>query len=588
MSFDKRLIEEILNSVNIVDLIMNYIPLQKSSGTNFIARCPFHNEKTASFTIFGNTQTFKCFGCGKQGNSISFLMEIEKLTFIEALKKLADISGIVLEDSSPQKIVNSKKELIYTVYELAADFYKKNFKKYFSEVEDFFKKRQIPLSIAESFSLGYSLNSFNSLKSYLIKNNINNGILSQTGLFLKSNERDDYFDLFRERLMFPIFNSGGRVVAFGARTLSEDKEIKGKYINSPTTEIYVKGRELYGLHVTRFEISKQDSVLICEGYLDFLRLYEKGFKNSVASLGTALTIEQVKTLSRYTKNFLLIYDGDNAGINAAIKGGLQIIKQGCSPKIILLPANEDPDSFLLTHSLEEFQKLIDNSIELVPFVNKIYSNKREAIQLLVSIEKEITDDITRDLFLNDIRETFKVNLENIHSTQNNDDNIVMRHISHQQDSEIGREIKEEIDKPFFLIYTKEPLLIVNSLDLIDANCFLNDNYRQIFNFLRTQPDITLLPESSLLFNKFSSEYFDNDALIKIFHNICFHEKGISFDTLIVIESMILRFINNKLDYLNNEYKKDPSNIDLLEEKLKIKEIEKKLTIKKKVVRKILK
>jgi len=404
---DKDTINRILELTDIVELIGSYFPLKKT-GTNYKALCPFHQEKTPSFVVSEKKQIYKCFGCGKAGNAISFVMEYEKLSFPEAIKKLAQRVGIVLKSdkTSPQK--KSKKELIYKIYKLSNAFFQDNLKNYGGIAQNYLQERNIGKETIIKFELGYALDSFGGLKNYLLKNQINEKILPLTGLFSEGNK--GWYDTFRNRLMFPIRSVNGKVVAFGGRVLADDQK-GGKYINSPTTPIYTKGRELYGLDKTRFEIAKLDEAIICEGYTDLLRLYEFGFKNCVASLGTSLTDQQINLLSRYAGRAVVLYDGDLAGRKAAFRAGSNLLKADIKARIAEIPEGNDPDSFLVKQGRDALKKLITTAPDLINFLKNdavMKLDMKAKLELLVEVLNDLNDKMGQELLIKQIADIFSI------------------------------------------------------------------------------------------------------------------------------------------------------------------------------------
>ena len=572
-------IELVLKTVNIIDVVSRYIPLKKS-GSNYKSRCPFHDERTASFNVSEAKQIYKCFGCGKAGNAITFVRDYEKISFFEALKKLADSAGIPIHDETQLKKRNTRRDLIYTVYELANDFFVNNFNTHGDRAKKYLEKRQIPFEIAEQFTIGYALDSFNGLKSYLARHHISKDILPETGLF-RTNENNDTYDLFRDRLMFPIHSINNKVVAYGGRALDTDQEKQFKYINSPTTEIYVKGKELYGLHISRFEISKKGAVFIAEGYLDFLRLYEKGFTNSVASLGTALTKEQTNMLSRYTKNFFLLYDGDEAGIKAAVRAAAVIIQNGCTPRIILLPNKLDPDSYLLQHTTDDFQALADRSLTLIKFVHshvKLFQGQRQAIQMLLDLSPDIEDHIVRELYLKEIGDTFQVSEINLRNS--------VKKTFQAQETETDRKIvsyKFEEERKLLKKLLKHPNLIKKVAEELEIDYFINENLKKIYTYLINEENEEYLSSPAILLERLamaqSGEYeaITEDLTVLFFDEDFFD----SVDGL--VRQVKLRKLKEDLKTLNDEIAKDANNSLLLERKYFIKKEIVKLS--KNVVRK---
>jgi len=292
---DNNLINQIRQSNDIVEVIQDYLPL-KHVGTNWRGICPFHNDTTPSLYVSQPKQIYKCFACGKAGNVLGFVADFEKLSFIEAVKKLAQRAGIVVPEYEKTQTVSTKREQLLHVYKSAADFFTTSLFAHGKQVLEYLEKRSFSPDTAKELQLGYALNSEKALLNYLMKEGLSVSLLKDSGLF--GNYSGNLTDLFRDRLMFPIHNSFGEVIAFGGRIL-EEKSGVGKYMNSPGTELYTKGKELYGLFKTKYNISKLGYALVCEGYFDFLRLFESGFINSVASMGTALTEDQRKLLDRF-------------------------------------------------------------------------------------------------------------------------------------------------------------------------------------------------------------------------------------------------------------------------------------------------
>ena len=571
--------ELVLKAINIVDVVSSYIPLKKV-GSNYKARCPFHEEKTASFNVSETKQIFKCFGCQKAGNAISFVRDYEKISFYEALKKLAEKTGISIQKDPQSARKNTRRDLIYTVYELANDYFVSNLKKHGQVAIKYLEHRQLPLEIAEKFSIGYALDSFGGLKSYLSRNHISSDIFSDTGLF-RIPENNEPYDLFRDRLMFPIYSTNGKVVAFGGRSLNPEQEKQFKYVNSPTTDIYTKGKELYGLYITRFDISKKGSVFVSEGYLDFLRLYEKGFSNSVASLGTALTKEQINLLARYTKNFTLLYDGDEAGIKAAVKASALIIQQGCIPHIMLLPDGLDPDAYLLKYSNEDFQTIADEAQTLVKFVErhiKLFGDKRQAIQMLLDISPEIEDHIAREIFIQDISDTFHINEQNLR-----------KNINTQQYSSLPVTQKQivsykfEEEKKLLKLILKNPFLIKKVANELDLDYFINEDLKNIYSFLIDEENIDFLESPALLLERLNEKQVEEnqrmtEELTKLFFDDDFLD---NVDDL--IRQVKLRKYEGELKELNESIANDAENAELIEKKFFVKKEIVKLS--KNVVRK---
>ncbi len=475
-------IDEIREANNIVDVVSSYIPLKKS-GSNYKACCPFHEEKTPSFSVSEPKQIYKCFGCGKTGNVITFVRDYEHVSFVEAVKKLAARAAITLPSLGNKAHVLTKKDKIVNTYRIAKEFFCQNLTKNGLEARTYLTKRQISAQTIKKFELGYALNSYRGLQSYLQGKKSDPTLWPETGL-IGQNEKGQY-DLFRDRLMFPIHNATGKVVAFGGRLINPEAH-GGKYLNSPTTPIYTKGQELYGLCYTKYDISKQDYVIICEGYMDFLRLYESGFHNTVASLGTALTSGQISLLSRFTHNFYMLYDGDKAGKAAAMKAAAEIIKAGYNVRVVDLPEGMDPDDFILKKSAQELEEKIQNAGSLTTCFFNDESLKlptRTKLSRLSQLASTITDGISRELFIKEISEVFGVS-----------DGVIKEGLQPVKQA-LGKREKEKINK-----FPEEKELLVsllnNSLKIKEIRAEIDETYLMIEIYRNLYSEISKLENIS--------------------------------------------------------------------------------------------
>ena len=567
---DQSQIDSILEHNNIVDVIGSYFPL-KRAGSNYKARCPFHDEKTPSFVVSEKKQIFKCFGCGKSGNVITFVRDYEKISFFEALKKLAHRAGITFKETKVDKKKQTRKDLIYKIYTLTNHHFRENLEKFGKYAKEYLIKRNLSSETIKKFEIGYALDSFAGLKNYLLKNNINEQILMKTGLF-GENEKGTY-DIFRNRLMFPIHSVNGKIIAFGGRTLAEDQS-GGKYINSPTTEIYIKGNELYGLFSTRYEISKKDFALISEGYLDFLRLYEKGFTNSVASLGTSLTDSQINLLSRYTNNFYLLYDGDIAGRKAAIRAASNVLKKGANAKIIELPIDDDPDSFLLKNGNEALENKIKNAKKLPLFIfedKNLNLDQKAKLNLLFDVLNEMTEEISQELFAKEIAETFKISEHSILSRRRKK---YFQKVKKEEKTEISR-FQEERD--LLKIILNEKSYYKKVAEQLNSDYFLSGIYEKIFKQIAEHIEninqvagLLDLIEDEITRNTFSELLMEDVPKVDIEE---------------VIKTVKLRKYQDELKKINKKILEGKNFKELSQKKNKLKK--KILGINKKVVRKTL-
>ena len=350
-------VNRILDSAQIVDVVGDFVTLKKR-GANHIACCPFHNEKTPSFSVSASKGIYKCFGCGKSGTAVGFVMEHENMSYTEALKYLAKkyhIEVVEKEETAEEIAQRQKHESLMLVSEYAGKFFQESLKTPEGQniAYQYFRSRGLEDETISRYGLGWAPLSRKALSESARTAGYKEEFLIETGLSIKYDD-GRLVDRFYDRVIFPIHSVSGRVIAFGGRTLKTDKSV-AKYVNSPETEIYVKSRSLYGIYFAKNEISRQDKCILVEGYLDVLSMHQLGIKNVVASSGTSLTVEQVRLIKKFTNNITIIYDGDGAGIKAALRGIGLVLKEGMNVKIVLLPDGQDPDDFAKRHSLEQVQ-----------------------------------------------------------------------------------------------------------------------------------------------------------------------------------------------------------------------------------------
>ena len=359
-------VNKILDSAQIVEVISDFVSL-KRRGANFIACCPFHNEKTPSFYVSPSKGIYKCFGCGKSGTAVGFVMEHESMTYVEALKYLAKKYGIEVkekEDSPEEIAARQRSESLYLVMDFAEKFFQESLKtpEGRSIGYAYFRSRGLEDSTIEKYGLGWSPKGGSVFSREALAKGYKEEFLTATGVSIKRND-GSLIDKFYDRVIFPIHSVSGRVIAFGGRTLRSDYKTAniGKYVNSPETEIYDKSRSLYGIYFAKSEISRQDKCFLVEGYLDVLSMHQLGITNVVASSGTSLTVPQIRLIKKFTSNVTIMYDGDAAGIHAALRGIGLILKEGMNVRVVLIPDGDDPDSYSRKHTLEEMHKFLEDN-----------------------------------------------------------------------------------------------------------------------------------------------------------------------------------------------------------------------------------
>lgn len=362
MAIPENILEQIQSRSDIVEVISRYIPLQKA-GRNYRAPCPFHHEKTPSFIVSPDKQIYHCFGCGAGGNVFSFVMKYENLEFPEAVEMLGEKAGIRIPRSGTQnKELSSLAIQLYKINELAVSFFQETLVRN-QAARDYLASRGISEETVKKFKIGYAPDSWDNLLNFFKKKNIDGAILEKAGLVI-SNEKGGYYDRFRKRVIFPIFDLKDRVLGFGGRVLDSSLP---KYMNSPETYIYSKGRHLYGLNFSRDSIKKQGYALIVEGYLDFIIPYQALAKNIIATLGTALTIDQVKLLKRFANTVIMVYDPDEAGEAASLRNMDMFIGEGVNVYITELPSGFDPDNYIRKFGTDDFIKLTKSSKNLFDY-----------------------------------------------------------------------------------------------------------------------------------------------------------------------------------------------------------------------------
>lgn len=412
-------VAKIKDEADVVEVLSDFISMKKA-GSNYKANCPFHDEKTPSFVISPSKGIYKCFGCGKAGNSISFVMEHESLSYAEALRYLAKKYNIEIEETeqtAEQKQIQSEKESLFIVNEFAKNTFVKNL---LEEDEgkviglSYFRERGFSDAIIQKFQLGYTLDAGTKFTEWALKNGYRLEILKSAGL--TSKKEGSKFDFFRGRVMFPIHSVSGKVLGFGGRILKTDKK-QAKYVNTSDTAIYNKSKILYGIHFARNAVRKQDEVLLVEGYTDVISLFQAGIENVVASSGTSLTPDQVNLLKRYTQQVVLLFDGDNAGIKAALRGVDIILEKGLNVKVVLLPENEDPDSYVRQVGATAFTEYISEKKEdfilfklrlLLQDAKNDPIKKADLIQDIVDSIAVIPDTIVRSVYIKECSSLLEV------------------------------------------------------------------------------------------------------------------------------------------------------------------------------------
>ena len=414
MRIDPETVERIKQAAAVADVIGDYVTVKKK-GANYWACCPFHGEKTPSFSISPSKGIYKCFGCGKAGDSVRFVMDIEGLGYGEALRHLAKKYGIDIQEeemTDDQILRQNERESLFIMLDYAKEF----FKKQLYDTEEgksialpYFKERGFSDSTLQAFDLGYSPEAWDALLKSALKQGFSQEIIEKAGLVTQKNEEGKVYDRFRNRVIFPIHNVSGKIIAFGARILRNDaKSSQAKYLNSPETEVYHKSSSLYGIHQAKNELRRLDVCYLVEGYTDVISLHQAGIKNVVASSGTSLTIEQIKLIGRFTQHITVLYDGDSAGIKAALRGMDLILEEGLQVNLVVFPEGQDPDSYVRKIGSEAFVEYIKKeSKDIISFQANLFLQeagddpfkRSELIKEMVLSISKIPDAIQRSLFI---------------------------------------------------------------------------------------------------------------------------------------------------------------------------------------------
>jgi len=406
----KETIDKIFESARIEDVVGDFVSL-KRRGVNLLGSCPFHKEKTPSFTVSPSKNIFKCFGCGKGGSPVDFIMEHEQMTYPDALRYLAKKYGIQIEEQeqTAEEIAKmNERETLFHITNFANNF----FQEQLHQSEEgraiglsYLQERGLRMDIIKKFQIGYSPESWDAFTKHALENGYKLEYLEKTGLTIVKEGKQ--YDRFRERIIFPIFSVAGRAIAFGGRIL-DSKKSAAKYVNSPESDIYHKSNILYGLNIGRSEIARQNLCYLCEGYMDVIAMHQVGIENVVASSGTSLTTEQIRAIKRFTPNITILYDGDAAGIKASFRGIDMILEEGMNVRVVLFPEGEDPDSFSRKHTSEEVATFLkEHAADFITFktglllseTNNDPIKKADLIREIIATIALIPENITRETYI---------------------------------------------------------------------------------------------------------------------------------------------------------------------------------------------
>ncbi|HHV26248.1 DNA primase [Anaerosalibacter bizertensis] len=582
---DDDTIERVRSSNNIVDIVSEYLTL-KRTGSNYVGICPFHSEKTPSFTVSDTKQFYHCFGCGEGGDVISFIMKKENLSFPEAVKFLADKAGIPLKEKEfkKNKELENKKAKLYEINREAARYFYKNLKAN-NQALFYLKQRAIDKRTATVFGLGFADRSWDSLYSYLTRKGYKEADIEKAGLIIKKKGKDGYYDRFRNRIIFPIIDKRGRVIAFGGRVIDSSNP---KYLNSPETPVFSKGNNLFGLNILR-KHSNIKKVVLVEGYMDVISLYSRGIDYTLASLGTAFTEQQAKYLKRYGDEVYLCYDSDVAGLKATDKALEILKKEGINAKVLPLPSGKDPDDFIKEEGKEKFEQLFDSSLSYIDF--KIYFYKKqynlnnldEKIKFTKNVAKflkRIKSPIEIDVYLDKISQETNISKEaikkeigrgyrNIDNRTISKDKYINTNYRYNKDKIIPvRSVLESghliAEKTIINLIFKDEKSFQKIKEHINPEDFMNYECRHLANYIyKSYEDNEELNKERLI------EYLDDivdvdlDKVLEILE-LDINASDENIDK--IIQDLIETLISSKLKFERKKITEQIYNIDIKKEK----------------------
>ncbi len=442
MALPENFLEQLRSRIEIEDIISEYVQI-KRRGKNLVGLCPFHSEKTGSFTVFPATQSYYCFGCGTGGDAITFIKNIENLDYIDAVTMLAHKAGLEMPEMKSQDInYKKKRETTLAINREAANYFYRNLLSEDGRVAlEYFKKRLLKASTIKHFALGYAKDSWNALVDHLVSKGFAYEQIKEAGLCSRSRD-GRYYDYFRNRVMFPIVDVRGNVIGFGGRVLNDDKP---KYLNSPLTPVFDKGLNLFSLNNAK---DAGDSFLLAEGYMDVIALWQAGFTNAVATLGTALTSDQARLISRYAGEVVVCYDADTAGRNATEKAMRIFSETGIKVKILRITGGKDPDEFIKAYGADEFKRLIDschNQIEYklmdikAGYDMNLPDQKAEYMKQAVSVLASLSSAVERDIYAGELADSLGITKTAILAE-------ISKAEKNYKSREKNKEIRQELDK----------------------------------------------------------------------------------------------------------------------------------------------
>ena len=503
------MVEEVRAAADIVDVISEFVQLKKA-GREYKANCPFHEERTPSFYVVPAKGFYKCFGCGKSGDVFSFVMERQGLDFVEAVKHVAGRAGVQVREVTRSQEEEDPNRPLYEINGFARDWFRRQLEDpaVGAVAREYLEGRGIGAEVAERYGLGFAPDQWRELRDAAAKHGLGEDLMLEVGLLGSSERSREPYDRFRGRIIFPIEGRSGRVIAFGGRVLQGDGKDAPKYLNSPETPIYHKGSNLYGLSWARHSIRREETALVVEGYMDVVSLAAHGFENVVAPLGTALTPEQAKLLSRYTTRVLILFDSDAAGLKATFKAGDTLLEAGLHPAVVTLPPGEDPDTLVRSAGAEGLERYLDQAVDVLDRKLQILDEKdyfssiertRSAVDRLLPTIRAASDPALHDIYVAKVadrtgvrRETLEAEMKRagIGSPQARvDTRPSAPRVTAHRIPKLGAE------RSLLLLMTKNPDFIERAGEHLGPGDFMDSTYRTIFQALLDDPGLCAPPES---------------------------------------------------------------------------------------------
>lgn len=571
-------VDEVRARADIVQIIGEYVQLSKS-GREFKAKCPFHQERTASFYVVPDRGFFNCFGCGKSGDVFDFVRERLGLDFVGAVKHVAGRSGVEIREVTRMRDEEDPNRPLYELNAFAKDWFRKCLEdpEAGEVARRYLEGRGIGLETAERFGLGYAPDEWRAFRDAAATHGLSEDLMLEVGLLAESDRAKEPYDRFRGRIMFPIETLSGRVTAFGGRTLADSGTGQPKYLNSPESSIYHKGSTLYGLSWAANAIRREQSAMVVEGYMDVVSLAAHGFENVVAPLGTAMTTEQAKLLGRYSKRIVLLFDSDRAGMKATFKAGDILLEAGLHPMVATLPAGEDPDTIVRSLGPDALSELLDDAVDVLDRKLQILDEKRyfatiegirDAVDRLLPTLRAAADPALHDIYVSKVAERTGVRRETLEADISRAQAGAVRQSPPPGPASRGPAPRQRVPKlgaerTLLLIMTKNPRFVERAGEQLGVEAFLDSHHRTIFEALLAEPELRAPPSAMdpVAAQRFQEILSDPEEIA--------HASRVFDEAVARIRVGVLDRRSQELDRLIQEATGEAEKRDLIEEKIRI-------------------